>query len=170
MSRWTKLPYGLSLAVVVLALAGAIGLFAWLHGPDLVREVGVVYGQVNDQISTLWTRLGNVDWLQGAIDKARDYFQHIGSHAAGYAAGFVTTTLGGFGTVLLIVVAAIYIAAAPETYADGLVSLMPHPLAPARLGGVGAGGPYPSLVVSSASSPTWRRSACSSASDCCSSA
>ena len=125
-SRWTKLPYGLSLAVVVLALAAAIGLFAWLHGPDLVREVGIVYGQVNDQIGTLWARLGNVDWLQGAIDKARNYFQHIGSHAAGYAAGFVTTTLGGFGTALLIVVAAIYIAAAPETYAAGVVSLMPH--------------------------------------------
>ncbi len=126
LSRWTKLPYGLSLAVVVLALVVATGLFAWLHGPDLVREVGIVYGQVNEQIGTLWSRLGNVDWLQGAIEKAKDYVQHIGSHAAGYAAGFVTTTLGGFGTLLLIVVAAIYIAAAPETYADGLVSLMPH--------------------------------------------
>ncbi len=125
-SRWTRLPYGLSLAAVILAIAGAIALFAWLHGPDLVRELGSISGQANEQVATLWGRLGNIDWLKSTIDKTHDYFQHLSSHAAGYAAGFVTSTLGGFGTLLLIVVGAIYIAAAPQTYVKGLLSLMPQ--------------------------------------------
>ncbi len=125
-SRWTKLPYGLSLTAVILTLVIVVGLFAWLRGPDLAYQGKVIYGQVNDQIGSLWTRLGNIDALQGAIEKAQAYFSHIGSHLAGYAAGFVTSTLGGFGTVLLIVVAGIYLAVAPETYTGGLVALMPH--------------------------------------------
>ena len=126
LSRWTRLPYGVSLAAVILAIAGAIGLFAWLHGPDLVSELGSIYAQANQQVAALWTKLGNVDWLKSTIDKVQDYVQHIGSHAAGYAAGFVTSTLGGFGTLLLIVVGAVYIAAAPQTYVNGLLSLMPN--------------------------------------------
>ena len=125
-SRWTKLPYGLSLTAVILALVIGIGLFCWLRGPDLASQGEVIYGQVNGQISSLWARLGSVDVLKGAIEKAQAYFSHIGSHLAGYAAGFVTSTLGGFGTVLLIVVAGIYLAVAPETYTGGLVALMPH--------------------------------------------
>ena len=125
-SRWTKLPYGLSLAAVILALVIAAGLLGWLRGPDLASQGRVIYGQVNDQIGSLWTRLGNIDALKGALEKAQAYLSHLDTHLAGYAAGFVTSTLGGFGTLLLIVVAGIYLAAAPETYTRGLVSLMPH--------------------------------------------
>ena len=124
--RWTRLPYGLSLAVVLLGMAGVIGLFGWLHGPDLASEVGIIYGQVDAQFATLWQNLGNIDAMKGAIDKVQDYVSHLGSHAAGFAAGFVTSTLGSAGTLLLIVVSAIYLAVAPDTYSRGLVAMMPH--------------------------------------------
>lgn len=125
-SRWTKLPYGLSLAVVVLAIVAAIGLFTWLRGPDLMTQGMTIYGQVNDQIAHLWTKLNDVEALKGTIEKAQTYISHLGSHLAGYAAGFVTSTLGSAGTVVLIVVAGIYLAASPETYTRGIVALMPH--------------------------------------------
>ena len=125
-SRWTRLPYGAALAAVVVSLFAAIGLVAWLHGPDIVREVQIIYGNAQDQIGQLWTTLGHIDWLKSAVDKARDYADHLTTHAAGYAAGFVTTTIGGFGTVLLIVVAALYLASAPDLYAKGMVALMPQ--------------------------------------------
>lgn len=125
-ATWTRLPYGAALATVIVVLAVAIGLYAWLFGPNLVREIGSISGQVNAQVATLWQRLGDVEWLQGTIDKARSYVEHLGSHVAGYAAGFVTSTLGGFGSVLLILVAAIYLAASPDLYVDGLIALMPR--------------------------------------------
>lgn len=125
-SRWTRLPYGAALALIILTLTGVIALFGWLRGHEIVTQGAIIYSQVNDQIGELWKQLGNINWLSGTITRVQDYISHIGSHVAGYAAGFVSTTLGSFGTFLLVVVAGVYMAAAPETYTRGLVALMPH--------------------------------------------
>lgn len=125
-TRWTKLPYGAALTIVILLIVVALAAFLYWHGPDLVDETTIIYRQVNAQIGSLWKTIGNIDALSGAVDRIKDFAAHAGSHLAGYAAGFVTTTIGGFGTALLIIVAAVYLAAAPALYREGVIALMPH--------------------------------------------
>ena len=126
LSRSTRLPHGLSLALVILALVAVVALFSWWRGPVIMNEATVIAHQVRAQIGELWSRLDTIDALRGTLDRMKEMTDHVRSHLAGYAASFVTTTLGGFGTALLIVVAGIYLAASPAMYVNGLLSLLPH--------------------------------------------
>ncbi len=126
LSRHARLPHGLSLALVILVLCAAAALFSWWHGPDVAKEATIIYDQVRSQLAVLWGKLGNIDALKGTIDRVKGLTDHLSSHLAGNAAGYVTSALGGFGTVLLIAVAGVYFAASPSMYVDGLLALMPH--------------------------------------------
>lgn len=123
-SRWTRAPYPLALLVVVALLTGTTGVFLWLRGPELVREGQLVASESQQQITALWSSLGNVAWAQGAISRVQSYVSHI--HIAGYAAGVVTSTLGSLGSLLLILVAAVYLASSPHTYIAGVLAVVPR--------------------------------------------
>ena len=125
-SRHTPLGYGAALTLVVLLVAGGFGLGFWLRGPVIVADAQGIANQVSAQVSELWSRLGNADWLQGPLARIQTYFHSMTRHLPDMAAGLVTGTLGNFGTVLLIMVAAIYLAAAPKQYVNGLLALLPH--------------------------------------------
>ena len=126
LKRHVGLPYGVALAIVVLTIAACIGAaFVW-RGPRIVSELQQVWQQINQQIFQLWHRFGGSDWLQKVVERVQAYLSARGGNIAGVAAGFVTSTLGNVGTLLLIVVAAIYLATSPEKYRDGLVALLPH--------------------------------------------
>ena len=126
-SRHTRIGYGLALAVVVLAIVGVLGLAFWLRGPVIVAQVSGIADQVERQATQIWHHLGDAGWLKGTIQRIQTYAQTVTGHLPSMAAGFVTGTLGNFGTILLIVVAGIYLASSPKQYADGLVALMPRP-------------------------------------------
>lgn len=124
-ARHTPLSYGLALALVVLLIFGGLGIAFWLRGPVIVGEVKVVGEQVRVQVAQIWQHLGDANWLRDVIERVQAYIHSLKGHAAGMAAGFVTGTLGNVGSLLLVLVAAIYLAAAPQQYVDGLVSLLP---------------------------------------------
>lgn len=127
LARHTKLPYGPALGLVVLTIAAGLGLAFWLRGPGLASEARTIYDQVNIQVANLWQSLGDAEWLQGVVRRVQIYLRSMTGHMAGMAAGFVTTTLGSVGSVLLIVVIAIYLAASPKQYVRGLIALLPQP-------------------------------------------
>ena len=122
-ARRTRVPYALALAAVVAILVGLVAVFVWARGPALVVETATVAGDINAQMVRLWQSFGDAKWLQDAFARVQTYVHQI--HVTGYAAGFVTSTLGNFGSLLLIVVAAVYLAASPHIYVDGIVSLTP---------------------------------------------
>jgi predicted PurR-regulated permease PerM len=126
LSRHTLLSYSWALLLVVALGSAGIGLFVWLHGPVFLTEVTNVIQNVNDQVTGIWRDAGNIDALTGAIERLKAMTPRVGSYLPGYAAGFVTSTLGGLGSGLLILVASIYLAASPGLYRDGFVGLMPH--------------------------------------------
>lgn len=127
LARRTRLPYGVALALVVLVIAAVLGSAFWLRGPVLVSEVRSVADQVNIQVADIWQRLGDADWLREVVRRVQSYLHTMTGHMAGMAAGFVTSTLGNVGSILLIVVAAIYLAASPKQYVEGVIALMPRP-------------------------------------------
>ena len=126
LSRHTRLPYGLCLASTVIAIAVVvIGLTYW-RGPAVVAEFREVATAVRAQVETLWARIGDVDWLHRAELRIDHYLKARGGSLAGDAAGLVTSTIGNAGSILLIVIAGIYLAAQPAIYMDGVVRLLPH--------------------------------------------
>jgi predicted PurR-regulated permease PerM len=123
----TRLPHAIALAVVILVVCGGFALAFWLRGPVIVGEARGIADQVHQQVVAIWSTVGDADWLKSVQDRVETYLRSLEGHATGMAAGFVTSTLGTFGTALLVIVAAIYLAASPDQYARGLVALMPRP-------------------------------------------
>ena len=126
LSRYTRLSYGFCLALTVIAITAAITGFTYWRGPAVVAEFSEVATAVRAQVETLWTRFGDVSWLHRAELRIDNYLKVRGGSLAGEAAGLVTATIGNAGSVLLIVVAGIYLAAQPAIYTDGIVQLLPH--------------------------------------------
>ncbi len=62
-SRHTRIGYGLALTIVVLAILAALGLAFWLRGPVIVDRVRGIADQVETQVTQIWQRLGDADWL-----------------------------------------------------------------------------------------------------------
>ena len=126
LSRLTKLPFAICLAVTILAVAVAIGGIAYWRGLVIVFNFREVASDVHAQFDRLWRQFGRLDWLHDVEDRLEIYTKAKGGNLAGEAAGFVTSTIGNAGSVLLIIVAGIYLAAQPEIYTDGLIRLLPH--------------------------------------------
>lgn len=116
---------GLWLAIIILAAFGIIGLTLWWRGPILAAEIQAIYGQLRDQMTALWARLGEVQWIQPLIGRVQDFINDGTQRIAGIAAGFGTRTLGGIGSLIVMLVAALYFAIDPKLYVRGTIRLMP---------------------------------------------
>ena len=116
---------GLWLAAIILLVFGTLGITLWLRGPVIAEEVKLVYGQLSEQMRTLWDRLGSIEWIQPAVARVRDFINEGMSRIAGIAAGVGTKTLGGIGSLIVMLVSGIYFAIDPALYVKGTVRLMP---------------------------------------------
>ena len=118
-------PVGLWLALIVLALLAFLGFEIFVRGPVIAGQLTDIWGQLRGQASELWQRYGQAEWVKPVLGRAKDYFQDGTHNIAGMAAGFGTSTLGGLGTLLVMVVTAIFFAIDPELYVSGTAKLMP---------------------------------------------
>ena len=109
----------------MLALAGAAGALSYWRGPRLVGEASTVYDQLSQQVLAFWHRFADAAWMKRVADHVRAYLSDNGGTLGGTAASLVTSTIGNLGSLLLIGVAAIYLAAAPRDLPRGLVGLLP---------------------------------------------
>ena len=126
LSRWSRVPYGACLAFTVVAITAAVAGFAYWRGPAVVAEFGEVVSDVRSQFEGLWQRFGDASWLHQVQLRLDAYLKAKGGSLAGDAAGLVSSTIGNAGSILLILVAGVYLAAQPAVYVDGVVRLLPH--------------------------------------------
>lgn len=129
-SEHVHIRYGIALTIIVLLIGSAVAAISYWRGPAVVSELQIVYDQINDEISRFWQHFGQADWLQGVVERVKSYLGNKTSVLAGSAAGFVTSGIGNLGSLLLILVAAVYLAASPTLYERGLVRLLPKPWRP----------------------------------------
>ena len=125
-SRHTRLPYGICLALTVLLVAATVIGFIYWRGPLVLAEFREVASDIHAQVDGLLKRFDDITWLNDVELRIENYVKARGGNLAGEAAGFVTSTIGNAGSLLLIVIAGIYLAAQPTVYMDGIVHLMPH--------------------------------------------
>ena len=118
-------PPGLWLAVILLGLIGGFGLTLWIRGPIIAGQLHDIWVQLRGQVSTIWDRYGSADWLQPVVGRVKGYVEEGTHKIAGMAAGVGTSTLGGLGSLLVMVVTAIFFAIDPTLYIEGTACLMP---------------------------------------------
>lgn len=122
-SRRTKMRRGLAFGLTVAALAGALAGAGWMLG-----------GQIAAQFDELWQRLPETartvrDTIRGTMfGRALPDLETLAGGQTNplRQLGILTsTTLGGIGDLVLIVVIGLYLGANPLPYCSGLISLVP---------------------------------------------
>ncbi|PRQ03890.1 hypothetical protein ENSA7_51810 [Enhygromyxa salina] len=120
---WTRMPRLLALALVLLAMLGAtIGVLIWI-GPALAEH----FEGLRQQITITWQALRS--WLQARTWGSRLYAElsnmEIQSLLTPRFGGFLSTTVGTIGALLLIAVFGLYFAVDPTLYLRGTARLFP---------------------------------------------
>ena len=116
---------GLWLAGIILAIVTTVGVTLALRGPTLTIEIKELSGQISEQMKAVWERLGSADWLQPVVSRLKDFIDEGAHRVAGIAAGVGTKTLGGIGSLIVMLVTAVYFAADPGLYVRGTLLLLP---------------------------------------------
>ncbi len=117
---------GLWLTVIILAIVGVVGVTLTLRGPILATEIKELSGQISEQMKAVWERLGSADWLQPVVSRLKGFIEEGSHRIAGIAAGVGTKTLGGIGSLIVMLVTAVYFAIDPGLYVKGTLLLMPR--------------------------------------------
>ncbi|HET6519535.1 MAG TPA: AI-2E family transporter, partial [Geminicoccaceae bacterium] len=113
LSARTGLPEGASLALVTLLILAALAAVGWFTVPSLIEQAGQFAERATQAVGTL------EGWLQSlgvSLERVLPSLQTV----VGRLPGIVTTTFGVLGSLFVVVVVGIYMAAHPAMYADGL--------------------------------------------------
>ncbi|MGC9271874.1 AI-2E family transporter [Acidiphilium sp.] len=118
-----KIPPGIALFLFVFAIIGTLGVFfAWLgpqFGNEFVQLLGIIrsFDHSGAWNNSVWGNLFHR--VQTAANALPDNL--FGPSTT----SIVMSTLGGMGSLLLISVTGLYLAATPKIYEDGAVRLIP---------------------------------------------
>lgn len=119
-SRWlserTGVPRGVALGVVVLVIVGGIAVAGSFGGPRIVNEARVLVEEAPTLIETARSRLGLPEGLPSLPESLADL--------SGRLLGVFSSFLGGVAGLLVVLLVAIYTAADPSRYTNGVVRLV----------------------------------------------
>ncbi len=147
LGRATYIGTGWGLVAVIVGVVALLGVLVWWHGQDLAEQFGQLQEGLARQFETLREQLQQADWGRRLLaqlpfglgaDDAGQTGTPTGTGAglrslAGLVAGALWSALGLLGTFGVILVAGLYIAAAPQSYVEGMVGLLsPRQRAPTR--------------------------------------
>lgn len=134
LSKFTHLPAGWSLAVVlVLLTASAVG-----SGWYFAAEIASQFDQLSGKLTTAWeelrAQLSNYNWGRQLLDMTPsgqgNYSEQDssgGSEIIGHMTSVLSTGLGAVANMVIILFIGIYIASSPDLYRSGLLHLVPMP-------------------------------------------
>lgn len=130
---------GWGAVAVVVGVIAFLGGVVWWQGQSLAEQFGQLQKGLAQQFDHVRQYLQQTDWGRRVLHQlpfglGADTTGQAGGEGgtgpllrslAGLAAGAVWSALGLLGTLGVILVAAFYIAAAPQSYVGGLLNLMP---------------------------------------------
>ena len=132
--RRLHIPEGLALAITVLLAIGVIGGMLYLFGSEVAQQAEAIAQALPDaldQVRSFARELGIGGWVAQQIDRLS------GMAPSGNQLGGLVMTLGnGIADLIILLVAAVFLAASPGLYRTGLVKLVPpraRPLAGSAL-------------------------------------
>jgi predicted PurR-regulated permease PerM len=131
---------GWGLLAVVVLLVGFFGGLGWWFAPDLAHQAAQLQDNMGRQLAALRAQMQQTDWGRNLLERLPFGPGEAGTGAsttsgsgtgsvvprlAGIVAGALWSVLGLLGTVGVILVAALYMAAAPAQYVHGVAHLLP---------------------------------------------
>lgn len=129
LSKLTGAPLKLMLAVVSLAILALLLALLYFIGPQLVTQTQALYAELNQTIAQLRQRYGNTGWGHLLFEHLSPG-QLLNSSVFGSAGALASSTLGTVVGAFVLVATALYFAADPELYVNGIVRLFAIPQRP----------------------------------------
>lgn len=125
LSMRTHLPPWASLPIVTVVTVGAIVLFGLWLGPPFFAEFKQLGQIFNHAIATAKAHPDASRWDRILLGLKHVVMAHKGALLGHSATSVVAGTLGGIGSVVLVLITALYLAAAPQFYLNGSIRLFP---------------------------------------------
>jgi predicted PurR-regulated permease PerM len=124
-ARRTRVPTGAALTVVTIGIVGSAVLALYFRGPHFVAELQSLYDRISPEFTRLQDRYGNTGWGRLVMAALPNNPTHAASRIDTAATSALGTTFGLLATVIVVLLASIYVAAAPHSYVRGMVLLFP---------------------------------------------
>lgn len=123
--RRTRMPDGLALALVCLLLVALLGAVGYFFGTQIAAQTAELSTRLPEIIQSLLDRLRATEWGARLLAFATGGEQVKVSQVAGQAMTFAGGALEAAANVLIVLFFAIFLAAQPKLYVDGVVRLVP---------------------------------------------
>lgn len=123
LARATKLAPRWSLLIVIAGLVALTGLFCWLFGNEVAKEVTEIQQRLPGAVEKFTGWLNSLPAGRVVLESLKS--SGINEQALTRLSGVLGAVFGATGNLLLIVFLAIYFAADPTLYRDGAVRLVP---------------------------------------------
>jgi predicted PurR-regulated permease PerM len=125
-ARWTRLPRGVALAAVVLALLGLLVGVGWLVGPRVAGQATELADRLPRAVHDIYDRLQTVPAFRWAAAHFSSVTAMIpGSGLTGRVTGYVYNVVDFFVEFVIVLFFGLFLATQPRLYADALVLLVP---------------------------------------------
>lgn len=125
LARRTPLSPGGSLTVALLALAVLVGLVAWLFGHVVADQAEQLARRLPEIVRSVQERMARYDWAMEYLRPEKILNGEPEFIGKGLRA--VTTTFGAVANLGIVLLMAVFLAAQPALYVDGMVRLVPIP-------------------------------------------
>ena len=122
--RNTGIGPGWSLLAVVVALLVVAGGIGWWRGPLIADQAGQMLDQFVNQSQRLWQDLDSTTLGQRVVERLRGEGRSLFETFGGFVPSLAGSALGLGGSLVVVVATALFLAAAPGTYVEGLLSLL----------------------------------------------
>lgn len=139
LERGARVPPRWSVVVTVLVLLAGLAATGWLVGDALGGQLADLRAQLPRAWAATTRWLETVPAGRQALEALREAWRD-GAIPAPRLAGLAGTMLGAIGSTVLMLIVAIYLAASPHTYRDGLLALVPPAHRPRAARAVDAAG------------------------------
>ncbi|MFP5350532.1 MAG: AI-2E family transporter [Gammaproteobacteria bacterium] len=125
LARRTPLSPGWSLTVALFALTVLVGLVGWLFGHVIADQAEQLARRLPEILRSVQERMTRYDW---AMEYMRpEKLLDGNSEFIGKGLRAVTTTFGAMANLGIVLLMALFLAAQPSLYINGLVRLVPIP-------------------------------------------
>lgn len=125
LARRTPLSPGGSLTIALLALAVLVGLVAWLFGHVVADQAEQLARRLPEILRSAQERMARYDWAMEYLRPEKILNGETEFIGKGLRA--VTTTFGAVANLGIVLLMAVFLAAQPALYVDGVVRLVPIP-------------------------------------------
>lgn len=124
--HFTRLPRAVCLVLVLIFIVGGLAAVVVLALPELLSELGQLRQRLPEAVGKVQEFVNKLGWLETAYDalpKGELSLSRPG--VAGRVSSALTSTVGAFVNIAIVLLVGIYLAADPCPYVNGAVRLFP---------------------------------------------